>query len=103
MKNFAKEYPGFPFLQVLLAKLQEMPILQARLAKFTVSADGEFVQVPLAQIFKPEILSKLNYYISAIDDLVKMPEDNPTIGISFTLMASAQLVGGQLCRRYLHK
>lgn len=50
MKNFAKEYPDFPFLQVPLAKLQEMPILQARLAKFTVSADGEFVQVPLAQI-----------------------------------------------------
>ena len=81
MKNFAKEYPDFPFLQVPLAKLQEMPILQARLAKFTVSTDGEFVQVPLAQIFKPEILSKLNYYISAIDDLVKMPEDNPTIGL----------------------
>lgn len=37
MKNFAAEYPDFPFLQ-------------ARLAKFTVSADGEFVQVPLAQI-----------------------------------------------------
>ena len=50
MKNFASEYPDFPFLQVPLAKLQEMPILQARLAKFTVSADGEFVQVPLAQI-----------------------------------------------------
>ena len=50
MKNFATEYPDFPFLQVPLAKLQEMPILQARLAKFTVSVDGEFVQVPLAQI-----------------------------------------------------
>jgi len=50
MKSFATEYPDFPFLQVPLAKLQEMPFLQARLAKFTVSADGEFVQVPLAQI-----------------------------------------------------
>ncbi|SEM47040.1 Predicted nuclease of restriction endonuclease-like (RecB) superfamily, DUF1016 family [Prevotella sp. ne3005] len=50
MKNFAAEYPDFPFLQVPLAKLREMPILQARLAKFTVSADGNFVQVPLAQI-----------------------------------------------------
>ena len=37
MKNFATEYPDFP-------------ILQAPLAKFTVSADGNFVQVPLAQI-----------------------------------------------------
>ena len=50
MKQFASEYPHFPFLQVPLAKLQEMPILQARLANFTVSADGNFVQVPLAQI-----------------------------------------------------
>ncbi len=50
MKQFASEYPHFPFLQVPLAKMQEMPILQARLANFTVSADGNFVQVPLAQI-----------------------------------------------------
>ena len=33
-----------------LAQLQEKPFLKARLAKFSVSADGEFVQVPLAQI-----------------------------------------------------
>jgi len=50
MKSFAAEYPDFPFLQVPLAKLREMPFLQARLANFTVSSDGEFVQVPLAQI-----------------------------------------------------
>ena len=31
--------------------------------------------------FKPEYLSKLNYYISAIDDLVKTKNDNPTIGL----------------------
>ena len=31
--------------------------------------------------FQPKFISKLNYYISAIDDLVKMPEDNPTIGL----------------------
>ena len=50
MRQFADEYPDFPFVQVPLARLHEMPVLQARLAKFTVSADGEFVQVPLAQI-----------------------------------------------------
>ncbi|MBR5068097.1 MAG: DUF1016 family protein [Bacteroidales bacterium] len=50
MKSFASEYPDFPFLQVPLAKINEIPILQARFAKFTISADGEFVQVPLAQI-----------------------------------------------------
>ena len=50
MRQFADEYPDFLFVQVPLAQLLEMPILQARLAKFTVSADGKFVQVPLAQI-----------------------------------------------------
>lgn len=40
MRQFADEYPDFPFVQVPLAQLQEMPILQARLANFTVSADG---------------------------------------------------------------
>jgi hypothetical protein len=38
MKQFAEEYPDFPFVQVPLAQIQEMPILQARLAKFTISA-----------------------------------------------------------------
>jgi len=50
MRQFADEYPDFPFVQVPLAQIQEMPFLQARLANFTVSADGQFVQVPLAQI-----------------------------------------------------
>ena len=50
MRQFADEYPDFPFVQVPLAQLQERPYLQARLPKFTGSADGEFVQVPLAQI-----------------------------------------------------
>ena len=50
MRQFADEYPDFPFVQVSIAQLQEKPFLQARLANFTVSADGEFVQVPLAQI-----------------------------------------------------
>ena len=43
MRQFAEEYPDFPFVQVPLAQLQEMPFLQARLEKFTVSANGEFV------------------------------------------------------------
>lgn len=49
MKNFAMQYPDFPFLQVPLAKLKELPILQATLAK--LEGEGkDFVQVPLAQI-----------------------------------------------------
>lgn len=31
--------------------------------------------------FIPEFVSKLNFYISAVDEYVKMPEDNPTIGL----------------------
>jgi predicted nuclease of restriction endonuclease-like (RecB) superfamily len=32
-------------------------------------------------IFKPEHAGKLNFYLSAVDTLVKRKEDNPTIGI----------------------
>lgn len=31
--------------------------------------------------FKPEYAGKLNFYLSAIDDLLKQPTDNPSIGI----------------------
>jgi predicted nuclease of restriction endonuclease-like (RecB) superfamily len=31
--------------------------------------------------FKPEYAGKLNFYISAVDDLLKTAQDNPTIGI----------------------
>lgn len=31
--------------------------------------------------FEPEYIGKLNYYISALNELVKEPNDNPTIGI----------------------
>lgn len=31
--------------------------------------------------FKPEFAGKMNFYLSAVDDLMKHPTDNPTIGI----------------------
>ena len=31
--------------------------------------------------FKPEYLGKINFYLSALDDLVKTEQDNPSIGI----------------------
>ena len=41
-----------------------------------------YVVVELKAVeFKPEFVSKLNFYISAVDDLVKSPEDKPTIGL----------------------
>ena len=48
MKQFAREYPDYPFLQVPLAKIQKSPILQVALAK--LPKDNESVQVPLTQI-----------------------------------------------------
>jgi len=49
MKRFAEAYPNFPIWQVPLAKLKELPILQATLAELK-NEGKEFVQVPLAQI-----------------------------------------------------
>lgn len=31
--------------------------------------------------FKPEFTGKMNFYLSAADDLLKRPQDSPTIGI----------------------
>jgi predicted nuclease of restriction endonuclease-like (RecB) superfamily len=31
--------------------------------------------------FKPEYAGKLNFYLSALDDMVKLPHENPSIGI----------------------
>jgi len=31
--------------------------------------------------FKPEYLGKMNFYLSALDDLVRQPHENPSIGI----------------------
>ena len=79
MKQFAAEYPDFPFLQVPLAKLNEddfwqvalaendnTPILQVPLAK--LEKDGEtFVQVPLAQI-------TWYHHISLLPKVKSLPE-----------------------------
>ncbi|MBP5452890.1 MAG: DUF1016 family protein [Treponema sp.] len=31
--------------------------------------------------FEPEFAGKLNFYVNAVNDLIKAPEDNPTIGL----------------------
>lgn len=41
-----------------------------------------YVVVELKAVpFKPEFAGKLNFYISAVDDLVRHPQDAPTIGL----------------------
>ena len=32
-------------------------------------------------IFKPEYLGKMNFYLSALDDMARLPHENPSIGI----------------------
>lgn len=31
--------------------------------------------------FKPEYAGKMNFYLSAVDDMLKQPGDNPSIGL----------------------
>ena len=38
--------------------------------------------------FEPEFTGKLNYYVSAVDELVKTPDDNPTIGPYYIVHSS---------------
>jgi len=41
-----------------------------------------FVVIDLKTVeFEPEFSGKMNFYVSAVDDLLKSPEDNPSIGI----------------------
>ena len=66
MKQFAEKYPDFPFVQVPLAQLREMPFCKRDLQ----ISRCRLMAIELKVVdFKPEFLSKLNYYISAIDDL----------------------------------
>jgi predicted nuclease of restriction endonuclease-like (RecB) superfamily len=52
-----------------------------------------YVVVELKAIeFKPEFISKLNFYISAVDEYVKSPEDKPTIGLLLCRNKSAKKV-----------
>lgn len=41
-----------------------------------------FVVIDLKTVaFEPEFSGKMNFYVSAVDDLLRSPVDNPTIGI----------------------
>jgi len=42
--------------------------------------------------FKPEYLGKMNFYLSALDDLVRLPHENPSIGIILCKDQKQQLV-----------
>ena len=39
------------------------------------------LKMPGGQTFIPDFAGKLNFYVSAVDELMKQPDDNPTIGL----------------------
>ncbi len=61
-----------------------------------------FVVVELKMTeFKPEYAGKINFYLSAVDDLLRHPQDNPTIGI--LLCKSKNRVVVEYSLRDMHK
>ena len=42
--------------------------------------------------FKPEYVGKMNFYLSALDEYVKMPHENPSIGIILCKEKSNKIV-----------
>lgn len=51
--------------------------------------------------FQPEYTGKLNFYLSAVDSLVKMPDDNPTIGL--LLCKEKNSIEAEFALRNIHK
>ena len=51
--------------------------------------------------FKPEFAGKLNFYLSAVDDLVKSNTDHPTIGL--ILCKTKDKVEAEYSLRDIHK
>ena len=47
----------------------------------TLSAEDNAIYEKMESAFEPEFAGKLNFYVSAVDELLKLPEDNPTIGL----------------------
>ncbi|MDR1893899.1 MAG: DUF1016 domain-containing protein, partial [Spirochaetales bacterium] len=47
--------------------------------------------------FEPEYTGKLNFYLSAVDDILKTEQDNPSIGI---LLCRTKLTVAPICATY---
>ena len=61
-----------------------------------------FIVIELkARAFKPEDTGQLNYYLSAVDDLLKPPTDNPTMGI--LLCKSKNKIKAEYAFRHIHR
>jgi predicted nuclease of restriction endonuclease-like (RecB) superfamily len=54
-----------------------------------------------ARAFKPEDVGQLNFYLSAVDDMLKHPSDSPTIGI--LLCKTRNKVKAEYAFRHIHR
>ena len=48
--------------------------------------------------FKPEYAGQLNFYLSAVDGIIKHPEDNPSIGLLLCKSKNDIVAEYALCR-----
>ena len=76
------------FIRILLYVATPIGVLMPRNDHCTsVLSMSEQMRSPMVGLsssaieFIPEFVSKLNFYISAVDEYVKAPEDKPTIGL----------------------
>lgn len=79
MRKFAEAWPDAEIVQGFLAQLpwwQNIDLLFYHL-KLRCFVVVELKAVP----FEPEFVGKLNMYMGAVDDLLRHPDDRPTIGL----------------------
>lgn len=50
--------------------------------------------------FKPEYVGKMQFYLSALDDLVRLPDENPSIGLILCRSKKASIVRYALSKAY---
>lgn len=84
MLAFYREYPNEAILPQLVAKLPWGNVIELKNTKF-----------------KPEYTGKLNFYLSAVDSLIKEESENPTIGI--LLCKDKNNIEAEFALRDIHK
>jgi predicted nuclease of restriction endonuclease-like (RecB) superfamily len=68
---------------------------------YNVKLHSYFVVELKSSAFKPEYAGKLNFYLSAVDDILRSPADNPSIGL--LLCKTSDKVLAEYALRDIHK
>ena len=81
MKVFAREFPQAPIAQQPVAQLPWGHILQL-MQKVNHLKLRRYVVIEIKAVpFDPGFAGTMNFYLSAVDDLLRHPDDQPTIGL----------------------